>query len=210
MPIECLQEGDEVITRSQDNPSEAPRVGKVTRIFRDLAPAILWLTLGTGELMGVTPDHEVWSHEVGWTAAKSLSAGDAFAGVDRLPTLIVEMRLDPTPTPVFNLEVKGTFTYFADRVWVHNMSCRLLANVPEWALRGPTQYRSWLKRFQDPKRQPLADYLVAEMVEGARMFDMPIRGPEIGKTSKGSGLWSEVWHIHIGGFHIPCNSTFVP
>jgi hypothetical protein len=33
--------------------------------------------------------------------------------------------VDRRPTPVYNLEVDGTFTYFAAGVWVHNNSCRV-------------------------------------------------------------------------------------
>jgi hypothetical protein len=123
VPIECLEVGDEVLTRSEGDPSEAPKVGKVTRIFRDVAPAILWLTLATGQVVGVTPDHEVWTHEANWTTAGRLRPGDSFSGLEGLPVEIIEIDLDHTATPIYNLEVNGTFTYFAERVWVHNNSC---------------------------------------------------------------------------------------
>lgn len=81
-------------------------------------------------------------------------------------------------------------------------------NVPQWALEGTGQFRRWLKGFEEPTRKPLANYIVTQMVELARKFGMVVRGPERG--GPGSGAWRGVWHMHIGGHHIPCNSTLVP
>ncbi len=127
VPIESVAEGDEIMTRSQDDPSARVHAGTVTRVFRNVAPAILWLTLASGEVMGTTPGHEVWTHQDGWTFADQLEVGDTFLGRDGQPVEIVDLHLDRTATPVFNLEVDGTFTYFAEGVWVHNNSaCDLL------------------------------------------------------------------------------------
>ncbi len=51
--------------------------------------------------------------------------GDNFVGRDGQPIRILAIWLDPTPTTVYNLEVDGTYTYFAEGVWVHNNSCPL-------------------------------------------------------------------------------------
>jgi hypothetical protein len=100
-----------------------PGPGRVTRVFRDIAPAIVWLTLISGQTMGVTPDHEVWTAQSGWTTAGELTAGDTFAALDGQPVAIVDAVVDRRPRPIYNLEVDGTFTYFAEGVWVHNNSC---------------------------------------------------------------------------------------
>ncbi|MCH7592873.1 MAG: Hint domain-containing protein [Planctomycetes bacterium] len=123
VPLEGLEEGDEVITRHQGCPDCPPVNGTVTRVFKSLAPAILWLTLATGDVIGATPGHEVWTHQDGWGTAAGLAVGDTFTDRAGNPVEIIDIRLDPTPTPVYNLEVDGTFTYFANGVWVHNNSC---------------------------------------------------------------------------------------
>ncbi len=125
VPIECVQEGDEVITRDQDQPSQTAKVGQVTRVFRSIAPAIMWLSLANGAVLGATPGHEVWTHQDGWTLAERLEVGDTFADQQGAPVEIIDIRIDPGPTPVYNLEVDGAFTYFAEGVWVHNNSCPL-------------------------------------------------------------------------------------
>ncbi|MCH8806243.1 MAG: Hint domain-containing protein [Planctomycetes bacterium] len=123
VPLEGLEEGDEVITRPQGCPDCPPVSGTVTRVFKSLAPAILWLTLAGGDVIGATPGHEVWTHQDGWGVARGLTVGDTFTDAAGNPVEIVDIHLDPTPTPVYNLEVDGTFTYFAQGVWVHNNSC---------------------------------------------------------------------------------------
>ncbi len=105
-------------------PVAAPQPARISRLFRDVAPAILWLALSTGEAMGVTPTHEVWSYEHGWTEAQALAVGDTFAGAGGEGVAVVDFFLDRTPTPVYNFEVEGDHTYFAAGVWVHNNSCR--------------------------------------------------------------------------------------
>ena len=100
-------------------------MGKVTDIFRSVAPAILWLTLSSGDMLGLTPGHEIWSQPDGWVYAAELTIGDSLLSIDGEPVEIVDIYLDPTPTAVYNFEVDGTFTYFAERAWVHNNSCRI-------------------------------------------------------------------------------------
>lgn len=34
----------------------------------------------------------------------------------------------------------------------------------------------------------------------------PIRGPELGTR----GVYTGIWHFHIGDLHIPCSPTFAP
>ncbi len=61
------------------------------------------------------------------------------------PVEVVDVLVDLTPTVVYNLEVDGTFTYFAQGVWVHNNSCDIdyltpTGNYPSW---GAVQQRFW-------------------------------------------------------------------
>jgi hypothetical protein len=123
VPIQDIQLGEPVTTRPQDEASSPKRTGTVTALTRSLAPAILWLSLSTGDLLGVTLGHEVWTFQDAWTHAADLEIGDQFLGSDGAPVEVISLALDETPTPVYNLEVDGTFTYFANGVWVHNNSC---------------------------------------------------------------------------------------
>jgi len=123
VPIETVQPGDFVLTSPEDRPNAAPQVGHVTRIFEDTAALTLWLTFDTGETLGVTPTHEVWTYQDGWTFAGALAEGDALVGSDGTMATIVEIRVDSNSVAVYNLEVEGTHTYYVAGVWVHNNSC---------------------------------------------------------------------------------------
>lgn len=123
VPIELIQVGDEVLTRDQDDAHGAARAGRVTAVFRSVAPAILWVTLATGDTVGMTPGHEVWSWQDGWTMADELRPGDSFAGIDGEHVTVLHVIRDDTDSYVYNLEVDATFTYFVSGVWVHNNSC---------------------------------------------------------------------------------------
>jgi len=125
-PIESLQVGDEVITRDEQNPYDPPKVGIITGIMRGWTTAVLWLTLANGQMMGVTPGHGLWTYERGWVPAAKLCLGDTLQGPENQPIRIIEIALDWTYRPVYNLEVEGTFTYFVEGVWVHNAKiCQL-------------------------------------------------------------------------------------
>ena len=136
VPIETILSGDGIITRDESCPDCPERPGTVTRVFRDVAPAILWVTLASGEVLGVTPDHEVWTHQNGWTTASVAQLGDSFLQRDGLPVEIIDAHVDRRPTRIFNLEVDGTFTYFANGVWVHNNSCSRFARGGKFAGRS--------------------------------------------------------------------------
>lgn len=143
VPIEEIQVGDDIQTRSHVNSKLPVKPGKVTRLYRSLAPVIMWLTLSNGEVLGTTPGHKVWTHDLGWGYASQLDAGDTFLGEDGLPVSIVAIDRDFTSTPVYNLEVDGEFTYFANGVWVHNKSCELWSDQKWNALTG-NAYEDWI------------------------------------------------------------------
>jgi hypothetical protein len=62
---------------------------------------------------------------MGWLYAVQLAPGLSLLTPDGTLVNVIQIRLDHTPTTVYNLAVDGTHTYFADDVWVHNDSCRL-------------------------------------------------------------------------------------
>jgi hypothetical protein len=144
MVIESIQEGDEVMTRDQDCPGESPKPGRVTRVFRNVAPAILWLSLANGQVVGTTLGHEVWTLQSGWKLAGQLAVGEDFIDQEGRPVRITGMVLEARPTAVYNLEVDGSFTYFADGVWVHNGSRCVLWPQQKWNKMVGEAYQDWI------------------------------------------------------------------
>ena len=150
VPIELIVQGDMVFTLPETAPSDpdfastfttdaaqaewaaetvaaGPVRGvgpaHVSAVFRRIAPAVLWLTFANGVVLGTTPGHEVWTHQDGWGYAVDVEIGDTFLDRDGRPVAITKITLDPTPTAVYNFEVRGSFTYFVNGLWVHNNSC---------------------------------------------------------------------------------------
>ncbi|MBI5864588.1 MAG: hypothetical protein HZB38_08780, partial [Planctomycetes bacterium] len=76
-----------------------------------------------GVTLGLTPQHEVWVVGRGGIPACEMVAGDALTRRDGTISKVVDIVADDSPTTVFNLEVDGTATYFAEDVWVHNNAC---------------------------------------------------------------------------------------
>jgi hypothetical protein len=124
-PIESICVGDQVLTKPDVDALAPARPGRVTRVFMNLAPVVVWLTLASGDVVGTTPGHEVWTFQDGWTYAGRLEPGDTLQNESGARVDVLDIFVDDTPTVVYNLEVDGTFTYFAQGVWVHNNSCDL-------------------------------------------------------------------------------------
>ena len=123
VPIECIRADDQVLSRDQDHPCETPYPARVVQVFHHIAPAILWLSLSTGQVVGTTPTHQVWTYETGWTFASELKIGEGFTDRVGGRIEILDIRIDFTPTMVYDFEVEGTSTFFAEGVWVHNAGC---------------------------------------------------------------------------------------
>jgi hypothetical protein len=112
--------GVAVMTRSHEAPEQHECAGVVTGISKRIAPIVLWVTLATGQTLGVTPGHEFWTRQRGWTYASHVQLGETMLDSNGHPVEIVAVELDRTPTEMFDIEVDGTFTYFVEGVWVHN------------------------------------------------------------------------------------------
>lgn len=127
VPIESVSVGTELVSRAEATPHLSNRVARVNHVFKRIAPVIRWLGLANREVLGLTPDHEVWSFEHGWAPARELQVGDALLDVDGCPVEVLKLDVDATPTWVYNLDVGGTETYFAGTIWVHNTkSCPVI------------------------------------------------------------------------------------
>ena len=187
--IETIQEGDEVLTRSPDRPGETSKVGRVTRVSRNLAPAILWLTLSTGDVMGTTPGHEVWTFQTGWTFASELHTGDMFMGIDGQAVSIVDIRLDPTPDA--GLQFRGRWHLHvlrAGRCGVHNNSCDFIRqgkinNAVGHSFEVAIMEMMGLRKYTGPKLRANGTNFVPDFLErwnnwrhqefGVRVLDTP-------------------------------------
>ncbi len=126
VPIEHLRPGDLVVSRDQVNPVGPQVIRRVCQVFQRRAPEILWVALDSGELLGTTPGHVVWSVDAGWVQASELLVGDKLVAVDGALVTVLNIGLHRTPTATYNLEVEHTATFFAGGVWVHNTSCDVL------------------------------------------------------------------------------------
>ncbi|MCO6438073.1 MAG: hypothetical protein J5J06_13350 [Phycisphaerae bacterium] len=158
------------------------------------------MTFDTGETLGVTPNHELWTYEDGWIDAAHVQPGDHLDHACGMAVAVVDRVYDPSPTFVYDLTVDGTWTFFAGELWVHNSSC-----VPDMAAAKKSFFDSWIKNFTDPG-QAVTDWALRDMVAAARRLGLTIRGPELGR----SGVYQRIWHLHIGEWHIPCSPNFVP
>jgi hypothetical protein len=127
--IETVEVGDYVLTVQEGDPGGPVHVSRVTRVFRDVSPVMLWVTLSSGAVLGITPGHELWTLQDGWMVADELECGDTLLTVEGQLAEVVAVDLDSWPTRIYNLEVEHSHTYFADGVWVHNNSCSWAGKV---------------------------------------------------------------------------------
>ena len=121
-PIESVEVGDLVLTKNHLFPSGGPRLGHVTRVFETVAPIVAWLELSNGRRLGTTLGHEVWVERLGWASVAELETRDGFIDGNGGWVDVDLIEVEYTERNVFNLEVDGAFTYFANGIWVHNFS----------------------------------------------------------------------------------------
>ena len=221
VPIERLHVGDAVCTRNQfhefsrqgaevctgeivqdlpdaerPEPLRCAHVGHVTRRFRSVAKEILWITLVNESVLGITPGHPVWTHQVGWTAAHKVCIGDTLADEGGNPIEVIDIEVDPSPAVVYNIEVDGTYTYFAEGVWVHNTSaCRMLVAAGKHKHHlFPDQFRSFFAR----RGIDIDDY-VMEIDEMSHLRGVHGRGTFVGQSGKPfpKERWNDEWSDYI-------------
>jgi hypothetical protein len=120
-PIESLQVGDLVKSRSDVDFSEAPQ--RITETFHRVAPGYWHLRLETKRFLDVTAEHPIWQQGKGWVETQHYDEmRPAAAWGDDL--MITHKTWVEGPVPVFNFSVEHTPSYFAgqDSLWVHNAS----------------------------------------------------------------------------------------
>lgn len=216
-----------VTTRAVDPNAEVLGVNRYTEAVRADVPiltsrfvtdaaAVVDLYLeGQEKPIGVTPNHRVFSADRGtWIEAGELRAGERLASAAPVgdaeaagQNVLVVARVEPREerVRVYNLEVSRYHTYFVgdQGVWVHN-GC-----VPDEVKASPKLFKNWMQSkartaFQNGSFIAKAD--LDEIVGVARTM-----GLKIGRVEQGvTGTVGKVWHIHIGGYHVPCPPNYTP
>ena len=116
--------GDRVL--AYDEVARELRACAVIQTFAHEPEPYLHIWLADGSRIEVTANHPL-SRDLQWVSADRVRAGDRLdalaTGLDGIVQLAVE-RVEPSGrvAPVFNLEVDGAHTYFANGVLAHNKS----------------------------------------------------------------------------------------
>jgi len=116
--------GDQVL--AYDEVARELRACAVIQTFAHEPEPYLHIWLADGSRIEVTPNHPL-SRGMQWIPAGTVQPGDLLdalaTGLDGIVQLAVE-RVEPSGrvAPVFNLEVDGAHTYFANGVLAHNKS----------------------------------------------------------------------------------------
>ena len=113
-PIEKITVGDQILTR--ENPYSSKLVSaRVTKTYKHYVGDYL---LVNGKL-GVTNEHVILANNK-WMLAKNLKVGDFMSGINSEEIEVTSIKAVTAPTYVYNFEVEGRHTYFADGYYVHN------------------------------------------------------------------------------------------
>jgi hypothetical protein len=184
-PIEQVQAGERVLSRDEHTGELVLR--PVAQAFVRTSDHLRLLTLrtsaGVDEQIETTDEHPFWVEGTGWTAAKSLQAGQRLTEPDgSITTILASARVEqPDGVTVYNFEVEDTHSYFVAArgsrgppVWVHNADgyddaiggAAPTRIDPEILVRhraGNTQVRHngarWNVPTRDTSRVPLTDPL---------------------------------------------------
>ena len=116
--IADLQPGD--VVRSRDEGTGEDGWRRVVRLFEAENQVLLEIVVKntlTSETIRVTPDHPLWSAEVGdWKSAGDVRVGDVLGTVDGTTNVVSVARVGAED--VYNIEVEGFHTYFVGEVGV--------------------------------------------------------------------------------------------
>lgn len=179
VPIEHLRPGDWVVSRYEVDQGGALVVRRVSETIVGQAEQILWITLADGVSIGLTQQHEVWVAGRGGIPACELVVGDALLRADGAGAQVVDLVLDESSTPVFNLEVDGTATYFAEGEWVHNDSCTITRAAGYW-VHAHHLIPKFLQGWMGGRVRELPDFLHREyhrfLNDALARHNLPLRG----------------------------------
>ena len=136
VPIESVQVGDWVWSRSEETMSLALKQVTETFVHHDKPTLSLQLTdaQGATSALEVTQEHPFWVEGRGWVKAGSLTKGDRLTMLDLAEEdahdgvlQVTSVAATGRKTTVFNFTVDEYHTYFVGKtpVWVHNKAQRV-------------------------------------------------------------------------------------
>jgi hypothetical protein len=129
--------------KSSQAQSDVPRASRVLGIVERRATTLIELATRSGVLT-TTAEHPFAKVGSGWTRADQLAVGDLIATSGGATTPVLHTRrIEGPSTPVFNLVVQGSHTYYVseDDLLVHNFGC------------GTNLLRGWRRR-PPPRVEP--------------------------------------------------------
>ena len=128
------------------------RPSRVTGIVSRSTSELVFLETQTGTIRS-SREHPFAKVGSGWTRADELSVGDLLETSSGAPTQLVRVEHVSVPeTPVFNLVVEGTHTYFAgeSNLLVHNIDCPPYLQLTPEERRAVESYRDGTKLRPPP------------------------------------------------------------
>ena len=190
-PIEQIQAGDRVLSRSQDSEARGKVEAKqVTQTETHWKPTLV-LTFDDGTHIETTGEHPFRIQDKGFVPAGRLSLGNAIVTRAGPCATLVKTEWRSTAQTVYNFTVADDHTYFVGRqnggLWVHN-SCF----TPDQAALVDLAKQAQRKGVSAEEAQTLRQW--------ADEVGLPSRGPE----AHPGRPFGQYPHIHIGPVnHIP-------
>ncbi|MBI2463614.1 hypothetical protein HYV57_01520 [Candidatus Peregrinibacteria bacterium] len=112
--IEEIQAGESILT-FQDPMSEKKVSSSVIRTFEHVVKRYL----NINNRLKITPEHVLFVND-SWKMASEIRIGDRLIDMNRQVIIVDSIEDVETQIPVYNLEVLGTHTFFANGIYVHN------------------------------------------------------------------------------------------
>jgi YD repeat-containing protein len=125
--VEAFREGDEVLTRREDDPSGPVVVARVEAVFERTGR--VWHLQVRGKQIRTTGEHPWWAEGRGWTAASLLREGEQLLLEDGSWAAVEAVYDTREYEKVYNVRVAECHTYFVGNeewgfsVWAHNAPC---------------------------------------------------------------------------------------
>ncbi len=124
VPIEDLKVGEDVY--SYNEKTKEIEISKLTHVFIRQVTNYLKITLKTGAVINVTPEHPFYDKKTEtWKTIKTFEVGDKLMDEEGNEVEIVSIEEKNEEVTVYNLEVDGNHDYFVskDNILVHNKVC---------------------------------------------------------------------------------------
>ncbi len=144
--IEEIEVGDKVL--SEDETTGEVAVKTVTETYVNETDELIHIGVN-GETISATPTHPFYVDKLGWTLARSLSAGDVLvlSNGELVTVEWVQHEILESPIKVYNFEVQDFHTYFVGQssVLVHNdcEKSRLPRSNGDWdGIPGESNWKS--------------------------------------------------------------------